>query len=46
MSRVEVRFRDLDVSADVTVGSRAMPTVANAFISAPLVSPLAVCSEA
>lgn len=37
MSRVEVKFSNLDVSADVMVGSRAMPTVANAFVNTPLV---------
>ena len=37
MSRVEVKFNDINVSADVLVGSRGMPTVANAFINKPMV---------
>eukprot|EP00879_Flechtneria_rotunda_P006755 GHRR01007099.1.p1 GENE.GHRR01007099.1~~GHRR01007099.1.p1 ORF type:complete len:1177 (+),score=387.98 GHRR01007099.1:1343-4873(+) len=36
LSQVEVKFTDINISADVRVGSRAMPTVANAFINAPL----------
>uniref|UniRef100_A0A383WGZ5 ABC transporter domain-containing protein n=1 Tax=Tetradesmus obliquus TaxID=3088 RepID=A0A383WGZ5_TETOB len=36
LSRVEVKFTDLNISADVLVGSRGMPTVANAFIRKPL----------
>lgn len=38
LSKVEVRFNNLEVSADVNIGSRGMPTVANAFINTPLVS--------
>eukprot|EP00878_Enallax_costatus_P004873 GHUV01005127.1.p1 GENE.GHUV01005127.1~~GHUV01005127.1.p1 ORF type:complete len:323 (+),score=94.08 GHUV01005127.1:294-1262(+) len=36
VSRVEVRFNNLNISADVRVGSKGMPTVANAFINTPL----------
>eukprot|EP00878_Enallax_costatus_P011267 GHUV01011764.1.p1 GENE.GHUV01011764.1~~GHUV01011764.1.p1 ORF type:complete len:605 (+),score=193.45 GHUV01011764.1:122-1936(+) len=36
LSRVEVKYTDVNVSADVLVGSRGMPTVANAFINKPL----------
>jgi hypothetical protein len=36
LSRVELKFTDLNASADVLVGSRGMPTVANAFINTPL----------
>ncbi|KAF6262509.1 ATP-binding cassette transporter [Scenedesmus sp. NREL 46B-D3] len=36
LSRVELKFSDLNISADVLVGSRGMPTVANAFINKPL----------
>jgi hypothetical protein len=36
LSRVELKFTDLNVSAEVLVGSRGMPTVANAFINKPL----------
>jgi hypothetical protein len=38
LSKVEVRFNNLEVSANVNIGSRGMPTVANAFINTPLVS--------
>jgi translation initiation factor RLI1 len=31
-----VRFSNLEVSADVNIGSRGMPTVANAFVNKPL----------
>ena len=33
LSQVEVKFTDLNISADVLVGSRAMPTVLNAFVN-------------
>lgn len=50
LSKVEVKFNNLEVSADVNIGSRGMPTVANAFINAPLVSGICwlkpVCSLA
>lgn len=36
LSQVEVKFTDLNISADVLVGSRAMPTVLNAFVNMPL----------
>jgi hypothetical protein len=36
LSKVEVKFTDLNISADVLVGSRAMPTVLNAFVNKPL----------
>jgi hypothetical protein len=38
LSKVEVKFNNLEVSADVNIGNRGMPTVANAFINTPLVS--------
>ena len=31
-----MRFSNLEVSADVNIGSRGMPTVANAFVNKPL----------
>ena len=31
LSKVEVRFENLSVEADVHVGGRAMPTVLNSF---------------
>lgn len=34
---MEVKYGNLEISADVNVGSRGMPTVANAFLNAPLV---------
>jgi hypothetical protein len=37
LSEVEVKYSNLEISADVNVGSRGMPTVANAFINTPLV---------
>jgi hypothetical protein len=37
LSKVEVKFNNLEVSADVNIGNRGMPTVANAFIHTPLV---------
>lgn len=39
LSQVTVAFKDLEVSVDVNIGSRGMPTVANAFINTPRVSP-------
>lgn len=32
-SHVEVRFQDLNVETDVFVGSRALPSVSNAFLN-------------
>lgn len=32
-SQVEVRFQDLNVETDVFVGSRALPSVSNAFLN-------------
>lgn len=33
LSKVEVRFENLHIEADVAIGSQGMPTVANAFIN-------------
>ena len=45
MSKVEVRFEDLRVDADVHVGGRAMPTVLNSvrnFVEVGMRAPQAI----
>lgn len=49
-STVEVRFQDLAIETDVFVGSRALPTVTNAFLDCaqvcflpPMCVPWVVC---
>ena len=33
LSQVELRFEDLNIETDVYVGSRALPSVTNAFLN-------------